>query len=199
LEDQRLGRGLPPLFVLARESQIEGVPAVSCDAEIALGEIGAHLVSRGYRKPGFMPGPQTLSTALGRRRHFKAFWRGRNVNTIPELPAESYCAEAGAEAMRRYLETTAPKDRIDVLMCENDILAIGALDVIRSEFGLSVPADIAVVGFDDAAPSAAPVYDLTTYAQPIEEMVKAIIDMILGRREKITVNIRGRLVVRAST
>lgn len=106
---------------------------------------------------------------------------GRKTQLRSQSATNLYCAEA--EAMRRYLETTVPKDRINVLMCENDILAIGALDVIRSEFGLSVPADIAVVGFDDAAPSAAPVSDLTTYAQPIEEMVKSTIDMILGRRE----------------
>jgi LacI family transcriptional regulator len=83
-------------------------------------------------------------------------------------------------------------------MCENDVLATGAMDVIRSEFGLRVPADIAVIGFDNAGYAPAPAYDLTTYEQPIDEMVQATVEMIVGRREKKTVHLRGRLVPRSS-
>jgi DNA-binding LacI/PurR family transcriptional regulator len=83
-------------------------------------------------------------------------------------------------------------------MCENGGLAAGAMDVIRSEFGLRVPADIAVIGFDNAGYAPAPAYDLTTYEQPIDEMVQAMVEMILGRREKKTVQLRGRLVPRSS-
>jgi LacI family transcriptional regulator len=199
LNDRSLGRGGAPMFVLARDSQIEGVPAVSCDADIAIAEIGRHLLDRGYRRPGFMCGPRTLSTALGRRRNFKAFWqRERNVDLV-EIAAERYSVHAGAESARAYLEKTPAAERVDVLMCENDALAFGALDVIRSEFALRVPQDIAVVGFDDTSLAASPAYGLTTYEQPLSEMIDTTIAMILGRREKMTANIRGRLVVRTSS
>jgi DNA-binding LacI/PurR family transcriptional regulator len=117
---------------------------------------------------------------------------------IPELPAERYSVEAGAKAMRTYLAATPADQRIDLLMCENDVLATGAMDVIRSEFGLRVPADIAVIGFDNAGYAATPAYDLTTYEQPIDAMVQATVEMIVGRCEKKTIQLRGRLVPRSS-
>ena len=68
----------------------------------------------------------------------------------------------------------------------------------HSEFGLRVPADIAVSGFDNAGYAPSPAYDLTTYEQPIDEMVEATVEMILGRRDRKTVQLRGRLVPRSS-
>ena len=197
LRDKRLRQGLP-LIVLARDSQIKGVPAVTCDTSIAMDEICAYLETKPYRRPGFMPGPQTLSTALRRQCLFKQYWNQRGIVDIPELPAERYSVEAGAEAMRTYLAAIPTDQRIDLLMCENDVLATGAMDVIRSEFGLQVPADIAVIGFDNAGYAPTPAYDLTTYEQPIDEMVQATVEMILGRREKKTIQLRGRLVPRGS-
>ena len=198
LQDVRLD-GAAPMFVLARDSQIPGVPAISCDATVAIEELCAHLCEQGYRRPGFMAGPQTLSTALGRRRAFKDFWRRHGIEDIPELLANSYSATSGGDAARKYLKETDPADRIDVLMCENDALALGALDVLRSEFGLRAPQDLAVAGFDNIAFAGAPAYNLTTYEQPIEEMVRATVEMVLGKRERATLKLSGKLFVRSST
>lgn len=198
LRDKRLGRALPPLVVLARDSQIRGVPAVTCDAAVAMDEICAYLGAKRYSRPGFMTGPQALPTALGRGSLFREYWNQRGIVDLPDLPARCYSVEAGAEAMRAYLAVTPADRRIDLVMCENDVLATGAMDVIRSEFGLRVPADIAVIGFDNAGYAATPAYDLTTYEQPIDEMVQATVDMVLGRRRKETVQLRGRLVPRGS-
>ena len=82
LEDIRLRPGLPSMFVLARDSQIDGVPSVTCDAHVAMGEICAYLGSKQYRRPGFMPGQRALSTALWRRRLFKEYWAGRGIADI---------------------------------------------------------------------------------------------------------------------
>jgi len=198
LQDTSLRPGLPPMFVLARDSQIEGVPAITCDAQVAMGELCAYLGSKHYQRPGFMPGPRALSTALWRRHLFKEYWAQRSVPDIPELPAERYSAEAGKAAMRSYLASAPAEQRIDLLMCENDILATGAMDVIRSEFGLRVPQDIAVAGFDNVPLAAAPVYDLTSYEQPTDAMVEILIDMILGRRKRESVYLPGVLVSRSS-
>lgn len=199
LRDRHSGRGTPPTFVLARDSQIDGVPAVDCDAELAMSEIVAHLWDRGYRRPGFMSGAKVLSTALGRREHFAAEWAKRGVEVKTDLDAGKYSAIAGAAAMRHYMETTAPDTRVDVLMCENDILAMGAMDVIRGEFGLAVPTDMAIVGFDNFELCGVPAYSLTSYEQPLKEMVTAVINMILGHQRPETVRLPGRLVVRTST
>lgn len=196
LTDARLGPGTPPMFVLARDSQIDGVPAITCDADMAMAEICGYLAKKPYRRPGFMAGPQTLSTALGRHRLFRDFWLGRGIPAVPCLSAETYSQAAGATVMRTYLEQTPADQRVDLIMCENDILALGAVDAIRYQLGLRVPEDIAVVGFDNVDLAASPAYDLTTYEQPIELMVRKAADMILGRIEKATIQLRGKLFAR---
>ncbi|MGO6902565.1 substrate-binding domain-containing protein [Rhizobium ruizarguesonis] len=90
------------------------------------------------------------------------------------------------------------ESRVDVLMCENDILALGAMDVIRSEFGLRIPQDVAVVGFDNIELGEAPAYELTSYQQPTEAMINALVAMITGKDDSETVVMPGRLVLRSS-
>lgn len=196
LTDARLGPGTPPMFVLARDSQIDGVPAITCDADAAMAEICAHLATSPYRRPGFMAGPQTLSTALGRHRLFRDFWLGRGIPSVQDLSAETYSQAAGAAAMGAYLEQTPADRRVDLIMCENDILALGAMDAIRHRFGLRVPEDIAVVGFDNVDLASSPAYELTTYEQPLELMVRTAADMILGRIDKKTIYLPGKFVPR---
>ncbi len=84
-------------------------------------------------------------------------------------------------------------------MCENDILALGAMDEIRDRFGLRVPEDMAVVGFDNYELCGSSAYSLTTYEQPRDEMVEVIVGIITGRLEPETVTLPGTLVVRNST
>lgn len=198
LVDRDRNISTPSLFVLARESTIASIPSVSCDGPASIEEIGSYLLRKGYRRPGFMSGPRTLSTALGRRRSFAAFWRRHGIADLPELPAGSYSRSVGAEALRIYLSRTPPAERIDVLMCENDILAFGAMDVARSEFRLQIPNDLAIVGYDDNEFAAAPAYDLTTFRQPVEAMVVTVVDMIIGRRKPESLRLQGRFVERSS-
>jgi LacI family transcriptional regulator len=188
-----------PLYVLARESTISTIPHVTCDSEIAMREICDHLWARGYRRPGFMTGPRTLSTALGRRRNFLANWENRGVQDVPVIQAGSYDRDAAIRVLRQYRSSTADVDWIDVLMCENDALAMGAIDLVRSEFGLDVPRDLAIVGFDDFELVSSPSYDLTSYRQPVEEMVSALVRMIKGEVDKASIAIPGRLIVRSTT
>jgi len=199
LREHTLRPNGPPLYVLARESPLDIVTAISCDAIRSMREICEHLWVRGYRRPAFMSGPRTLSTALGRMREFEAFWRDHGVAPIPELPAGAYERLAAGEAMAGYLSKTAPDRRADVVMCENDALAIGAMDVARFAFGLRSPADMAFVGYDGIDAAAAPSYDLTTYEQPIGNMVALLVDMIVGRTKRASVNLEGTLIVRGST
>ena len=198
LNEHALHPGSPPLYALARESTVDQVTAVSCDTAVSMEELGRHLLDRGYRRPGFMSGPKTLSTVLGRMHHFAAFWARHGVNHVPELAAGAYDRTAAEQAMSHYF-STAVGDRIDVLMCENDALAFGAMDAARFRFGLKAPTDLAFAGYDGNELAAAPCYDLTTYEQPWAVMVDRLVGMIVGKVELASVNIPGRLIVRGST
>ena len=199
LRQHALSPASTPLYVLARESTLDAVVPVCCDAAASMEAIGHHLRERGYRRPGFMSGPKTLSTVLGRLQHFAAFWQLHGVPVVPDIAVGAYDRNAAARAMSDYLGSRSTEDRVDVLVCENDALAFGAMDAARFGFQLKVPADIAFVGYDGTDFAAASSYNLTTYEQPMTDMVDRLVDMIVGRTPPGSVSLSGRLIVREST
>ena len=92
---------------------------------------------------------------------------------------------------------------LDALMCANDLLALGALDVLRAA-GRRVPQDVAVVGMDDTDLAAASWPSLTSVSLGSAERGKAAAELLLdrlqhGEREPRVVTVPPRLVVRSST
>jgi LacI family transcriptional regulator len=114
LQDRRLGPGVPPMFVLARDSRIDGIPAIACDAEKALREIVGYLGEKGYKRPGFMSGAKALSTALGRRRHLSSFG-ARPVSRISSNFRPTDIAQQLAPMP--FAVTGIPAPRNDASMC----------------------------------------------------------------------------------
>jgi DNA-binding LacI/PurR family transcriptional regulator len=62
-------------------------------------------------------------------------------------------------------------------------MAIGVIDEARSNWGLRVPEDLSVVGFDGVSAVAWHSYQLTTVKQPLELMTKAAVDILLEQIE----------------
>lgn len=78
---------------------------------------------------------------------------------------------SGYEAARQLL---ARSDRPDAAFCVTDLLACGFLDAARTEFGMVVPEELCVVGFDDIEQAGWASYRLTTFRQPIDLMADHI-------------------------
>jgi LacI family transcriptional regulator len=94
----------------------------------------------------------------------------------------SFDEEGGYQGMQELLALVA---RPTAVFAANDVMAIGALRAIR-EVGLSVPADIAIIGFDDI-PIAKLVYPpLTTVAQHQEQLGQHAAQMLLERLSGMT-------------
>ncbi len=77
----------------------------------------------------------------------------------------------------------ANEQRPDVVLCANDVMAIGCMDAARHEFGLQIPDDLSVVGFDGTSTGAWASYRLTTIDQPLEIMAEAAVNMLMERIE----------------
>lgn len=84
---------------------------------------------------------------------------------------------SGAEIARRAF---SGRERPDGVFCATDLIACGFMDVARHEFGLRIPEELCVVGFDDIEQAGWPSYALTTFRQPIEEIASHIVSRLDG-------------------
>ena len=85
-----------------------------------------------------------------------------------------FSLEGGQAAATRLIERGATG-----IVCASDPLALGAIRAARRA-GLSVPADISVVGYDDSAFMNCTDPPLTTVRQPIEAIGRAAVAMLIG-------------------
>ncbi len=164
-----------------------------------------HLVQLGHRRIAYVTAPADHSSDLDRMAGYRQALISGGIEPDSELivPGNGR-ADGGEQALQALIELSEPPSAV---FCYNDMTAIGLMHSAR-QVGLSVPGDMAVVGFDDI-PFASYFYPpLTTIAQPKVEMGRLAMKMALSlmsigeenHEEEISnIVVRGTLVVRAST
>jgi DNA-binding LacI/PurR family transcriptional regulator len=80
-------------------------------------------------------------------------------------------------------ELLARRPDIDAVFAASDLMAAGALQALR-EAGRRVPDDVAVVGFDDAPLAATTQPPLSSVRQPIEEMGREMVRLLVESMER---------------
>jgi DNA-binding LacI/PurR family transcriptional regulator len=147
---------------------------VSADNVAAAAMVADLIAAAGCRRPAYMAGLENTSTSRDRG---AGFARGLSQHglSIAARGMGGYSYEGGLKAARTLLAAKHPPDAI---FCANDEMALAVLDVARGEFGLTIPGDLAVVGFDNSAPGALAAYNLTTVDQGLESMAKSAVSMI---------------------
>lgn len=157
-----------------------------------------HLVDRGRSRIATIAGPQDMPPGVDRLRGFTSVLERAGL-AADLVEFGDFSPASGATAMRRLLERDAS---LDAVFAANDQMAIGAYSAI-AEAGLTVPGDIAVVGFDDDRYAATAMPPLTTVHQPsIEmgtEMARTLVRLIEGDDVPPTTLLPTNLVVRQSS
>ena len=161
--------------------------------------IAEFLIAGGHRRLAFLAGIENSSTSRDRERGFFG-WLAENGHPPPLREVGLYRFDAAASAARRLLSRA---DRPDAIFCGNDHMATAVAEVARHEFGLRVPRDISLVGFDDTAPARWPSFSLTSFSQPLQIMVDVAVALICEMIEHSATPtrhevVRGELVVRGS-
>ncbi len=105
-----------------------------------------HLQRLGHRRIATITGPAANLDAQQRLAGYRAAMRDAGVSQTRTLEVRGDFTEpSGYQAVRAVL-AMSPRPR--ALFVANDVMAVGALGALR-ESGVRVPADLAVVGFDD--------------------------------------------------
>lgn len=177
---QCTGAGIP-VVLFNRYVADANVSAVCCD-NVAGGRLAADaLFDAGYRRLAYIAGREDSSTNLDREKGFSERLRARGVAHWQRELAGSYTYEAGYEAACRLL---AGGDRPQAIFCAADSIALGAVDAARYRFGLSIPDDLSVIGFDDIPAAAWAGYALTTIRTPVRRMVDTTLQVLLDQLEQ---------------
>lgn len=183
-----LARSGPVVLV---DEQIPGrdLPAVVCDSRKGAREVAAHVLGQGHRRLAVIGGPPALWTAQQRLAGYREAFAGAGIDpdSVP-VHAGDYRLQSGAAMAARIL-ALPQADRPTALICANDLMAIGAIECLRSH-GMGVPADMSVVGFDDLPISALLTPRLTSVRQPAHDMgfqaARVLFDLLEGK-ESVTV------------
>ncbi len=160
-----------------------------------------HLLGLGHRRIGMLGGRPDLQSAQLREQGYRQAMADAGVPVDESLiEVGAYDSGVSAEAAHRLLTAAEPPT---ALFAANDISAIAAVGVAR-ELGLRVPEDLSVVGFDNIPESALASPPLTTVSQPIHQMGRCAIELLINliREQPVEathVTLATSLVVREST
>lgn len=182
-----------------RVSEVANCAAVTSDNALGGRMAAEFLAGMGRRRIAYVAGLGKSSTNAARESGFLAGLAAAKLRCVARAEGRYDFAQAG-EAARVLFR--GPK-RPDAVFVANDHMAFAVMDTIRSEFQLRIPEDVAVIGFDNVPQAAWPAYQLTTVEQPVDQMVDAAVELLVGeagtgaaRRQHVVVPCR--LVVRAS-
>jgi len=195
-----------PVVTVNREflgKKLPKVPNIDIDNFKAAYDAVSHLVATGHKKIGIVRAEQQDQTCIDRLNAYKQVLIDHNMPVKDGyIVGYDFHFESGYEGMMEILEN---EEQPDAMFCISDELATGAIRAIN-DFGLRVPEDISVIGFDDIPLAKRFIPSISTVSQRILEMGKAatdtIIKLITGevKRENIEdIVLNYELIMREST
>ncbi len=189
-----------PVVAINRYLPHQDIASITCDNQGSAAAAADHLIAAGCRRIAFVAGKPDASSSRDRETGFLRRL-GHTGRAVVAHETGHYTHDGGVEAARRMFAAADPPDGV---FCANDLMAFGVMDAARDTFGLRIPQDLKVCGFDNSSLASWSSYDLTSVDQDIEAMVEAAIARILAALagetpDTLHLEVRGRLVVRSST
>ncbi|CAL9306019.1 LacI family DNA-binding transcriptional regulator [Streptomyces sp. R02] len=188
-----------PAVISGPRSADETLTSVDSDNYGGARQAVEHLLARGRRTVAHITGRLDVYGAQRRVDGYRDALReaGHAVDELLIEPGD-FSEGGGRRAMQALLER---RPDLDAVFAASDVTAAGARQVLR-EAGRRIPDDVALVGYDDSAIARHMEPPLTSVRQPIEEMGRAMTDLLLAevadRRPSATRELERRQMVLAT-
>jgi len=199
LPDRLRRHGVP--LVIGGRPATEGCVYVDVDNRGGASRAVDHLVAIGRRRIATIAGPQDMAAGSDRLAGYRTRISAAGLPSDDSLVEISdFSLGGGRAAMERLL---ARRPALDAVFVASDLMAVGAVTALTSA-GRRIPDDVAVVGFDDSQLALTTEPNLSSVQQPIAEMGREIVRLLLEEIESPGgpprhVMLGTRLVVRGSS
>jgi LacI family transcriptional regulator, repressor for deo operon, udp, cdd, tsx, nupC, and nupG len=193
--------GRPPIVNACEYVKDQSITSVYVDNVAATQQATEYLLALGHRDVAFITGPMNSPISVDRSQGYEIALTGAGIKRNRRLTVEGdFSAESGIRGVESLF---ARGERFTAVFCSNDEMALGALRAIKSR-GLRVPQDVSVVGFDDIRFARYSDPPLTTVAQPMGDIGREAMSMLIEILTEDDVPARKRilptqLVIRGST
>ncbi|MBF9067199.1 LacI family DNA-binding transcriptional regulator [Streptacidiphilus fuscans] len=191
--------GLPTVLG-GRRFELEPLSYVNPDNLGGAWSAVRHLLGRGRQRVATITGPLDMETSCVRLEGYRRALAEADVAALDTLIAHGdFSEDSGEQAMAQLLER---EPDLDAVFCASDLMAAGAMRTLRRA-GRRIPADVAVVGFDDSPVARHTEPPMTSVRQPTEEMGREMARLLLeeiaspGRSHRQVI-LSTELVVRES-
>jgi len=171
-----------PVAMINRDANLESVDVVSSDNHLGGALAARCLIATGARRLAYVNLPSGTYSGVSRGAGFSeaVALSGQASISVELLQGKLAGYEGGAAIAMQLLDRPA-EQRPEGVFCANDTLAFGFMDTARHTFGLRIPEDLVVVGFDDVPMASAASFMLTTIRQDIEGLADETVDRLVER------------------
>ena len=166
-----------PVVLYNRQVVDHPVNTVCVDHEQGIRQLVDQLVTAGNKDFLVLSGPVESDVANERRRIALSHLSRNGFENVPVLYGD-FSYQSGKDC---FAEWMANHDAPDAVVCSNDTMAIGCIDEARGNHCLKIPEQLSVVGFDGIHAAFWTGYDLTTIRQPVNQMAKAAVSILMER------------------
>jgi DNA-binding LacI/PurR family transcriptional regulator len=187
-----------PVVVIDNSSSDKTIPSVIIDNFNAVSDSVDYLCKLGHKRIGFMTGLEDSDVGKDRYAGYKSGLNTHGIKLNEELVYRgNYSFESGAQGADYFLSL---KKTPTAIICANDTMAIAATRKII-QYGLNVPEDISVIGFDDITVASQIHPALTTVSAPIDKIAELAFNMLISQIQNKEIDnkhiaLPARLIIR---
>lgn len=174
-------QGFP--VVIIDDQEVQTTPWVGADNFTGAYQAVRHLIKLGHTRIAHIKGPQEYLVSHDRYRGYCQALAEAGITPDPELVLVGDFMPPSGRACASKLFELPPEKRPTAIFTSSDQMAYGVL-AAAEEYGISIPRDVALVGFDDDEPSVHTRPALTTVRQPLYEMGQRGIELLLSLLDK---------------
>jgi LacI family transcriptional regulator len=170
--------GFPLVLVDDQHPPTDGIAWVGTDNRKGAYEATMHLIQLGHRRIAHIQGPLKYMVSHDRYQGYCDALKQANIEFDPSLIREGDFMPTGGHSCASELFQLPPDQRPTAIFAGSDFMAYGVISAAET-YGIRIPEDLALVGFDDNTLSTHMRPTLTTVRQPFYDMGQSAINLLL--------------------